>query len=186
MTDIAATTDDIAVPGWEGILDPGEKIVWQGRPDPGFDIPGREIPTALFALFFAGFALFWMTKAAQHGGAFWMFGLVHFSVGLGIFWKSVFGNTMRRRHAWYTLTNRRAFIATDLPFKGRELKSYPITPESPITVKAGRLATIQFARERRRGSKGRSYTIPIGFERIAEGDKVLAFLRRAQRREDDA
>ena len=104
MTDIADTTEHAAAPGWEGILDPGENIVWQGRPDQGFAVAGRDIPTAIFALLFAGFALFWMTKAAAHGGAFWMFGLIHFSVGAGMFAKSLFGNTIRRRFSWYTLT----------------------------------------------------------------------------------
>lgn len=184
MTDIA-DTDQVEVPGWQGILDPGERIVWQGRPDPGFDVPAREIPQGVFALFFSGFAVFWMSKAAEFGGAFWMFGLIHFSVGLGIFWKAIFGTTARRRRTWYTLTDRRAFIATDFPFKGRELKSYPISADTPITYRAGPLATIHFARERRTGQKGRSYTVNIGFERIAEGDKVIALLRKAQRREED-
>ena len=185
MTDIA-DTDQAAIPGWQGILDPGERIVWQGRPDQGFDVPGKEIPQAMFALLFSGFAVFWMTKAAAVGGAFWMFGLVHFSVGLGIFWKAIFGTTARRRRTWYTLTDRRAFIATDFPLKGRELKSYPITPDSPVTYRAGPPATIYFARERRTGNKGRSYTVNIGFERIDEGDRVIALLRKAQRDEEES
>ena len=172
-------------PQWQGILDSGERIVWQGRPDQGFDVAGRDIPQALFALLFSGFAVFWMTKAAAAGGGFWMFGLIHFSVGLGIFWKAIFGTTVRRRRTWYTLTNRRAFIATDFPWKGRELKSYPITPDSPISYRAGPPATMFFARERRTGTKGRSYNANIGFERIAEGDKVMALLRRAQRVEEE-
>ncbi len=126
-----------------------------------------------------------MTKAAQTGGPFWMFGLIHFSVGLGIFWKSLFGATRRRRNTWYTLTDRRAFIATKSARKGRELKGFPITPETRIAFEDGPPATIDFARERRKGNKGRSYTVSIGFERIADGQKVLALLRQAQRREAD-
>lgn len=172
-----------AVPGWEGILDPGERIVWQGRPDQGFHVDAGEIPAALFALLFSGFAVFWMTKVATAGGAFWMFGLIHFSVGIGIFWKSLFGPTRRRRRTWYTLTDRRAFIATKSARNGKELKSYPITANTRLAMRDGRPATIHFARERRQGSKGRSYTVPIGFERVADGQKVLAFLRAAQRKE---
>jgi len=172
-------------PAWQGILDPGEKIVWQGQPDQGFDVAAKEIPKAMFALFFSGFAIFWMSQAAAHGGPFWMFGLIHFSVGLGIFWKAIFGATQRRRRTWYTLTDRRAFVATDMPFKNRALKSYPITPDSPISYRAGPLATIHFARERRTGDKGRSFIANIGFERIAEGEKVIALLRKAQRGEED-
>ena len=185
MTGFTATNAQAAFPGWEGILDPGERIVWQGRPDQQFNIAAREIPSAIFALFFAGFAVFWMTKAAESGGPFWMFGLIHFSVGLGIFWKSLFGATQRRRKTWYTLTDRRAFIATRSARRGKELKSYPITSDTGLTYLDGPPATIHFARERRKGDKGRSYSVPIGFERIADGQKVLALLRQAQRGEGD-
>ena len=178
-----ATDGHAAVPGWEGILDPGERIVWQGRPDQGFNIAASDIGSAVFALFFTGFAVFWMSRAAEMGGAFWMFGLIHFSVGLGLVWKSVFGPTRRRRRTWYTLTDRRAFIATDTAKTGRALKSYPITPETRITYKDGPPATIHFARERHKTSKGRSYISRIGFERIADGQNVLALLRKAQRKE---
>ncbi|MEZ5723415.1 MAG: aspartate carbamoyltransferase catalytic subunit [Paracoccaceae bacterium] len=176
-----------AIPSeWRGILDPDETIVWQGRPDGGLDIGPAEIFPAAFALFFAGFAVFWMVMASANGGAFWMFGLIHFSVGVGIFVNSLFGPTWRRRFTWYTLTDRRAFIATDLPLRGKALSSYPITPDSPLSAHGDRFKTIHFARERRVGDKGRSYTVNIGFERIADGDRVMALLREAQRAKETA
>lgn len=168
-------------PQWRGILDPGETIVWQGRPDQAFSVDAGDIFPALFALFFSGFAVFWMVMASAHGGSFWMFGLIHFSVGIAIFVRSLLGPTWRRQFTWYTLTDRRAFIATDLPLQGKELRSYPITPDSPIRLQGGRLPTVHFARERHVGDKGRHYTVDIGFERIADGDKVMALLREAQR-----
>lgn len=172
-----------SVPGWEGILDPGETILWQGRPDQAFHVDPGEIPGALFGMFFAGFALVWMALASRSGGFFWMFGLIHFTVGVGIVRSTLYSPTRRRRRTWYTLTARRAFIATDSPRKGKELKSYPITPDLPITFQDGPPATIHFAREMRTGDKGRSYTVPIGFERIADGHKVLALLHKVQRKE---
>ncbi len=183
MTDTLAIDAEQAAavhPGWEGILHPGERILWQGRPDQGFTINGGEVFGALFALVFSGFAVFWMSQAAKAGGGFWMFGLIHFSVGLWLFWKSAFGPTFLRRRTWYTLTDRRAFIATDNPRKGKEIKSYPITADAPITYRAGQPATIYFAREQRTGNKGRRYTAWIGFERIPDGEAVMAQLRRIQ------
>ncbi len=187
MTSDGATPQTEAEPpaAWQGILDPGERIVWQGRPDQGFFVEAGNIPTALFALFFTGFAVFWMSMAARSGGPFWMFGLIHFSVGLTMFWKALFGTTSRHRRTWYTLTDRRAFIATDLAFKGRDLRSYPITPDSEISWQDGPPPTIHFARERRTGDKGRSHTVPIGFERIPDGRAVIARLREIQRGEGD-
>lgn len=181
MTDIADTRPQSTAPGWEGILDQGERIVWQGRPDPGLHFGPGQLGTALFSVFFSGFAVFWMVMASRAGGAFWMFGLIHFSVGIAMFWKAIVGATFRRRHTWYTLTDRRAFIATDLPFKGKRLQSYPITPDTRISLAGGPLSTIHFAREERRGNKGRHYMVDIGFERIEDGEKVAAILRRVQR-----
>lgn len=166
--------------GWDGILDEGEQIVWQGRPDPAFHFAIGKAFTTIFGLFFAGFALFWMVMASRAGGVFWMFGLIHFAAGVGIIFHSTWWDTLRRRNTWYTLTDRRAFIATNLPFKGKRLQSYPITEATPLDYSAGPLATIHFAREDRRGNKGRRYTVPIGFERIEGGDTVYKLFRKVQ------
>jgi len=177
------TTGARPVPaGWEGILDPGEEILWQGRPGQGFHMAPDKVFIVGFGLLFAGFALFWMVMAAQAGGFFWMFGLIHFSAGVGMIGQAVFGSTIRRRGTWYTLSNRRAFIATDLPWRAKALKSYPIRPDTELDYRQGDPATIVFARELRRGNKGRAYNVDIGFERIAEGDKVMRLIRGVQAR----
>ncbi|HHB81247.1 MAG TPA: aspartate carbamoyltransferase catalytic subunit [Aliiroseovarius sp.] len=166
--------------GWEGILDAGEKILWQGRPDTRIHIKLGNIFTMIFGLSFAGFALFWMVMAASAGGAFWMFGLIHFTAGLAIILGPIFWTPYKRRRTWYTLTDRRAIIATDLPFKGKQLKSYPIDDATMLDFSPGDPASITFAQERRRGSKGRTYTVDIGFEYIGEGDKVYRLMRDIQ------
>lgn len=166
--------------GWEGILDPDESIVWQGRPDGRVVLNAGHFVGLIFGLFFAGFAAVWMMLAATAGGFFWTFGLIHFSVGLSIAFGSVFGPAWRRRHTWYTLTNHRAFIATDLPFKGRKLIAYPITPETQIkTTEDGTHSTIHFAQEFRTTKNG-STRVDIGFERIPEGREVLTLMRQTQ------
>lgn len=166
--------------GWEGLLDAGETILWQGRPAQGFYLRPDKAVTAVFGLAFAGFALFWMTMAAQGGGSFWVFGLIHFTVGAGIAFSALFGPTLRLRATWYTLTDRRAFIGTDLPFRGRQLESYPIRPDTPLELRAGPPDTIHFAREERRGTKGRRYMVDIGFERIEDGAGVMRLMRGTQ------
>ncbi|MCG6903873.1 MAG: aspartate carbamoyltransferase catalytic subunit [Rhodobacter sp.] len=166
--------------GWQGILDKDETILWQGRPDAKVVWKISHLFTFLFGLGFAGFALVWMTMAARSGGVFWMFGLIHFSVGLSLAFGTPFFSAWKRRHTWYTLTNHRAFVATDRPFVGRRLKSYPITAETPLTYDAGDPATIHFAHEFRR-SRNRSTRRDIGFERIADGAEVYRLMRNAQR-----
>ena len=179
MRKSGGTTPTPAPPGWEDYLDPGETILWQGGPDPSIVLSKGVIGTALFGLAFAGFALFWMIMASMAGGGFWMFGLLHFSVGLGILAGAIFWPPWRRRHSWYTLTNRRAFIATALPFMARKLKSYPITPESNLEFEQGPLSTIHFHSYPVRTKNGHR-TVRIGFERVPDGDKVFALMRRIQ------
>ena len=125
------------IAGWEGILDKNEKILWQGRPDAKLRLRASKLVGVVFGLVFAGFALFWMIAASFAGGFFWMFGLLHFFVGLGVAAGALYGSSWRRKHSWYTLTDRRAFIATDMPFRGRSLKSYPITRDTILDFDGG-------------------------------------------------
>lgn len=178
--DSAPGAADTVPSGWEGLLDPGETILWQGRPDQRFHLSFDKLPIAVFGLFFTGFALFWMLGAAMGGGNFWMFGLIHFSVGAYMTGNALAGEALRHRATWYTLTDRRAFIATRTLTKGRQLQSFPIDKDTVFDYRAGPLATIYFNQQTRRGNKGSSYTVDIGFERIAEGDSVLALMRQIQ------
>lgn len=163
--------------GWEGILDQNERILWQGRPDGRVVLRLSKIFQMIFGLFFAGFALFWMFLAAQAGGIFWMFGLLHFFVGIGISFGAVFADAWRRRHTWYTLTDRRAFVATDKPLKGRILKDYPITADTRLSFVEGPPDSVHFT-QRRTKNKGSE---PTGFDRIDDGKEVYRLMRDIQR-----
>lgn len=165
--------------GWQGLLDPGERILWQGRPDPGFALSPGAVFIIPFALVFTGFSVFWMGMAAQAGGYFWTFGLIFFGVGIGMLVNAVVGPTFTRRRTWYSLSDRRAFVATDLPIVGRRMKSYPIKAESKLEFRDGALSSLYFAEETRRGNR-RSYTVPIGFERIPDGRAVYRLYRDIQ------
>ena len=88
-----------------GILDAGEGILWQGQPDGRFTFGLGDSLTGLFGFFFAAFALFWMVLAAQAGGFFWAFGLLHFSVGVALAVGGPIWRAYRLRRTWYTLTD---------------------------------------------------------------------------------
>lgn len=169
--------------GWEGILNEGETILWQGRPDGGFHLTGGRLVEALFGVAFAGFAVVWMVLASNAPGGFWMFGLIHFAVGAALTLHALFWPGFRRRHTWYTLTSQRAFIATDLPIAGRTLKSYPITSDTALKLEDGTPGTIWFAHEDRRTKNG-SRRVNIGFERIADPRALLRQMTDIQRGRD--
>ncbi|MEM7731199.1 MAG: aspartate carbamoyltransferase catalytic subunit [Pseudomonadota bacterium] len=167
------------IAGWEGILDKDEKILWQGQPDARVRLRISKLFGAAFGLFFAGFALFWMFLAASAGGFVWMFGLLHFFVGLFIVMASLFGSAWRRKYSWYTLTDRRAFIATDMPFRARSLKSYPIIRDTVLNFDGGDPPTIHFNHEYRHRKNGKQ-KVAVGFERIQDGAEVYRLMRGIQ------
>ncbi|MEX0283247.1 MAG: aspartate carbamoyltransferase catalytic subunit [Paracoccaceae bacterium] len=166
--------------GWDNILDPDETILWQGRPDGKLVFRPKNIMTFLFGLAFAGFALVWMILASQAGGFFWSFGLIHFTAGLSVAFGGLFWGAYLRRNSWYTLTDSRAFIATDVMFRGRRLKSYPVTPQMVLEFEPGTPPSVWFDEELRRSRNG-STSHKVGFERIAEGEEVYRMFRDVQR-----
>ncbi len=166
---------------WQGILDADETILWQGSPVAGVTFKAEQgVMGVLIGFFFMGFSLFWMSMASQAPGPFWMFGLIFFAIG---FYNSIgchFWHAYLRSQTFYTLTSKRAFIAKDVPLKGRTLKSYPITDTSVLEFDGGDPATINFASEERKGTKGSRYSVDIGFERIRDGRTVMGLFRSIQ------
>lgn len=165
---------------WAGLLDEDERILWQGQPNGSTGLKASSFFKIPFALFFTGFSVFWMVMAAQSGGVFWMFGLLFFGVGVSMLFWEVFGGAIKRNSSHYTLTTKRAFIATNLPIQGKRLKSYPINSETPLEFRDGIFPSVIFATEPRRGENG-TYDIDIGFEGISDGRRVFALLRAIQR-----
>jgi|GEM_PF-6685542 len=121
MTDItpeARGRGQFVPAGWQGILDPGLHILWHGRPDQRFHLELTKLPLVLSGLALAGFAVVRIGPAALADGGFWLFGLIHFSVGIGIVIGGAGLGALKRRGTWYSLSDPRAFIATQLPLRG--------------------------------------------------------------------
>ena len=173
-------TDTIETPdGWEGLLDAGERITWQGQPAGGLVPSDFQWHLMGFGLFFMGFSVFWMLMAAQGGGAFWMFGLPFFAIG---FFQG-FGRTLwraaLRRRTFYTLTDKRAFIAVDHPLNGKSLASYPIRADTPLEFRPGPYSSIYFAKPQET-SNSLDPQGAVGFERIEGANQVYALMRQMQ------
>ncbi len=162
--------------GWDGILQDGERIVWQGRPDTAVALSVRSMGMAVIGFIFAGFSIFWMAGAAAAGEPYWWLGFVHFFVGDGIILYALFWSSFVRARSWYTLTNQRAFIATDLPLRGRRLDDYPIEPDMPLGWGDGTLGTVWFGFDKHQARVGRRAR-QIGFERIADAKEVYAMMQ---------
>ncbi len=174
-------------PGWDGLLEPGERILWQGRPAGRITASGLEWRRSLFGLLFFGFAVFWTYTAAttastSHGPiglVMSLFGLPFIMIGLNLVGASVIWRAWVLRHSWYTLTDRRAFIGIRMLGR-RSLKSWPITAQSVLDLDEGPISTIWFASGRRRRGRRRGQS-RIGFEQIADGREVLRLMRLVQK-----
>lgn len=176
--------------GWEDILSPGEEIVWQGRPDGRVNVYSLKPMQIVMGVFFTGFALFWIYQASRITGhddlpsfahLFPLFGIPFVLIGLRMLGGDMLWQAIVRRHTWYTLTNRRAFVATDIPLRGRALKSYDITPETDVEFDGRDPGTLTFAYEsRRQNGKGRK---AVGFTRIPDAHRVLAQMHAIRKRQ---
>lgn len=164
---------------WVGILNPDETILWQGRPDGAIVFTPLNIVSLLFGLCFAGFALFGMVLASRAGGFLWTSILIPFSIGIGFAVVPLAWSPYRRRHSWYTLTNRRAIIATHMRMGGKTLHSLPITPNTALDFQDGDLVNLYFASRIRQTENG-TYEERFGFERITDGRTVYSLMRDIQ------
>lgn len=171
--------------GWEGILEPGEDILWQGRPDGTLDWSTFDLRRALFGTLVMAFAVFWTTAAMSSAPPglprliLPLPGLFFFGLGLRHAGGHMVWNAYRRRHSWYTLTDRRAIIATDL-FGRKAMTSKEITFETPLTFAPGDPGSIWFAKAYSQ-TKQRSRTRHVGFERLPEAREVYDLMRGIQR-----
>ena len=175
MSDAAALPAISAPPGWQGILDEGEQILWQGQPERGVRFEVFNLKSALPGLFMAGFAVFWMSIAIQASPFFAAFGLLFLFTGLRQVLDPILRPALIRARSFYTLTDRRAIIATDLPFQGRRLISYPIDPAMPLEYVASDPPSILF------GPPTADKAGRAGFRLIADADRVMAMMRQIQR-----
>lgn len=175
--------------GWEGILDEGETILWQGRPDTQIVWSSLLSFQSFFGLFFGGFAAFWISMALlgvrEAGGIFILFplfGVPFLLAGLYSFIGHIFWNAYVRGRSWYTLTDRAAYIATEI-FGKRRLKTYPYADMQPPELQDNTPGSVIFAEDitvhsnRRRGRTRRlTQRVPVGFMRIDDARAVYRIL----------
>lgn len=172
-----------ADPGWHGILAPGERILWQGRPGPGVIFAGLVPRRVMMGLAMCLFAAVWTLGASRAVSdapllprvAFPLAGLFFLFQGARMAGADRLWQAWLRQHSWYSLSNRRAFIAWEV-WGRRGLRDWPIDASCALDFTAGPPASVYFARTRTRF--GRSNR--IGFERIEDGRAVLELMRQIQ------
>ena len=179
-TEPGATSEQSNPSIWQNVLDQGEVVRWQGRPDARVIWNWSHYVTLAIGLALSGFALIWMISTAQSDGWFWMFGLIFFSFGISIMIGPPYWRPYLRSKSWYALTNKRALIATDMPIQGRKIQSYPINLQTPLELDKKYGSSVYFATKMERNTRG-SYKIKIGFELLDDAPQVYDLIHTIQK-----
>jgi hypothetical protein len=168
-------------------LRPGEAILWQGSPVPGFHRLGQVIFLMIFglpflaigvSLFFYGLSQFPKAGTLSDAGLALfvsVFGLPFAGFGAFLVFGPVIEARSNARDIRYTLTNRAAYIAKAGRFPS--LKVYPILPHTALELEPGKRASTVWVHTRiERDSDGDLGTTKAGFENIAEADRVFGMI----------
>jgi hypothetical protein len=189
---------------WEQQLEPGEKVLWRGKPSQGLSFFGGENGTLVLGLVILGFIGFYFYDTLQAGEepdvSSVMPGIV-FGVLLGL--SGPVGMNLVRRGTRYALTSYRAIISHDTKVAGftlyQGISYYPVTEPGAIPSDVRGLKTVNFARlsQRRPFSEGfgknetrKHHSVSggnnqtrnplVGFERIHDADEVLELCKKVQ------
>ena len=169
----------IAPTGWEDIFDPGEVLLWQGRPDTAIVWQKRHILPVMLGLGVACIGIIWIFLTPLGNGYTSIMGLVLMLLAIFLATAPSVMASMVRKATWYSLSNKRAFIAMHREQVGRKLSAYVIEPDFDIKFDGKDPATIMFAIEIRQPGNA-SYLTKISFDRIADGQHVYDLMRGIQ------
>ena len=188
--------------GWNDVLARGERLLWSDRPAAGIALSDFMTVRLPFGLVFTAFSVFWITAAfamTRNGGGFDIFPLfgipfvltgLHLMIGIPI-WEAY-----ERAHSWYALSDRAAYIATEL-FGRRKLVRYTPAEMNSLELEDGETGTVWFRRDvqvhsssgriRVGGSNRSTYTsiARTGFKRIRSPRTVYGMILRLLETADD-
>jgi hypothetical protein len=153
-------------------LQPGERILWTGQPDPSRLIGRLDGFLIPFSLIWGGFAIVWEGGVVLTGAPalFWLWGVPFVVVGQYFIWGRFVYKRWDRLRTVYALTNQRALI-----LRGGSLQSVYLNQLAAIhqTGRADGSGSIEFGSPM--GWQGRGYWANTGMDLFAPGSGVPAF-----------
>ena len=110
----------------ERLLQPGERLLWAGEPDPAVHSLKADRFLVPFSVLWAGFSVFWEAGVLSSGGSafFAVWGLPFLAMGFYISIGRFIWKAHRKRRTTYLLTDRRAAVLTtdgqlaEIPWRG--------------------------------------------------------------------
>lgn len=162
-------------------LDPGEQVLWTGRPKPGYiRSPGtlRALAMAIAAVLVCGAFMAWTDWGTSLAPQLGLLPLLAFCLFV---WQKILSPASRLARTRYSLTTRRALIQTGGLF-GLRTDVFPITDAMAVELDMAQPPSLYFgARLERRDDEW--VKVKCGFERIEDADHVYALIRRIQQQE---
>lgn len=159
---------------WLTRLEPGETLLWQGRPDGRLMFLWSRLIETVMGLGFASGAVICLAMVflllPQLVALAVLPGVVFFTLAAFFFgfWPH-YADAKRRQRTRYALTDRRAIIAQADRLGHVSLRSFPIHADSPL---GGGYDRVIFATERQKW-RGRSHDVDIAFERIGNEARAV-------------
>jgi hypothetical protein len=153
-------------------LQPDEKILWTGRPDPSRLIGRTDGFLIPFSLMWGGFAIVWEGGVVLTGAPlfFWLWGIPFVVVGQYFIWGRFVYKRWDRRRTVYALTNQRALILRGGSLASVFLNQLPAIHQS---VRADGSGSLEFGGSP--GWYGRGSWANTGMDLFAPGTGVPAF-----------
>jgi hypothetical protein len=159
------------------LIDPGERLIWSGKPDAPRYAFRKAWYSFAFGLFFFAFSIFWIVGATNQGGwEFSWFGIPFVIIGACLVLSPLW-QIFRATRTTYALTNRRAITDVSGPFPQRTsvpLKQIPFVDVRSSTTGPGHVLFQESVAYQNGGATRRD-----GFIAIADAAKVGQLLRNA-------
>lgn len=173
-------------------LEPGERLLWSGRPRQGLMLRRTDVFMIPFSLLWGGFAIFWFAMAVGGGAPAFMalWGLPFVFVGLYLIGGRFFWDAYQRSKTFYAVTDRRVLILSS-GVMGQNLRALnpKSLPETSLNLRPDGSGTITFGTSpffygMGNTGFGRSQRYaPPAFEGIADARSVYTLIQRVQRGE---
>lgn len=174
----------------QSLLEPGEEILWSGRPQQGLILRPSDGLAIPFSLVWCGFAIFWESQVIEHGAPdfFDIWGIPFVLIGLYLVFGRFFYDAFQRRRTYYAITNQRVVIVTRAFSNNIRTLALEGLTDINLSVKTNGRGTLRFGRDASAyGSfsfrwPGMSGMAPA-FEGIDNAAAVLRIVRDAQKQQ---
>jgi hypothetical protein len=163
------------------ILDQGERVLWQGRPNARIFITPQQIARVVRVVIALMLLVYILARLGYGVPPLTDIRVIVILIIFQAVPLEIIKSAFLRKRSTYVLTNRRAIIAVQLPYFGQVIRSLPINAATSLVYRLGkRYSAVYFGAMPRKFWDLRGYAAADGFERIAEGAAVFALIGQVQ------